>query len=331
MKKKIRNTYLREIMFSVILVTHNDAEIIETILQQTKSILSKNYSNYEIIIIDNGSTDLTLKNLQTIYKQIPHLKIIKLAKTYRVEVAYTAGLDNCIGDYAILFNFHLVSVSIIPDFFETLFKGYDIVALRFKEPLFSKWSVNGIFLSLLESLSKKKFSYEPAHVLGFTRKVITNFTRTKRKSRNFLYINNVMGFKKAIIECMPLQDTKNRKKRITFLQFLLTMIDILITNSFKPLRLLTVIGVFASLIFFFFSFFAIIFTFVFHTPIIQNELIAIIIFFSIVPLLLFSILAMIAEYIIRISEDTKNEPTYYVADEIDSPNILRTRKEMNIV
>jgi|SRR5882724_452016 len=330
MRKKIEDAYLREIVISIIVVTQNDADSIEDILQKINNVLSLHYPNYEIIIIDNNSFDQTLGKMQNICKNISNIKIIKLARIYDIDLAYTAGLDNCIGDYAILFNFHVAKPQIIPHFIETLVIGYDIVALRPTTILFPRWSPQGFSLSIIEKISQNKFTYEPVYLLAFTRKVINNATKIRRKNRNFLYINNVMGFKKTILE-YPLLSANKNVRAPNFLEFLFTVINIIIANSFKPLRLFTAIGVFFSFIFLLYCIILVVFAFLLNIYLIPKMVIGLTFIAGMMFFLLFSLLALLAEYIIRISEETKDEPLYFISDEIDKSIIIKNRKKTNII
>lgn len=323
MKKKIPETYLREIVVSVILVTQDDDGEIKNILEKIKNILATHYPNFEIIVIDNNSDDLTLVTMRELYKTIPHLRIIELAKRYTLDIAYTAGLDNCIGDYAILFNFHVTKPEAIPQFVEVLFQGYQSVSLRPQKGIFTTWSINGFLLLFLEKLSRNKFVYEPLFLVAFTRKIINNITKIRRKNRNFLYVSNAMGFKKIIVKSSTLFLKKQKGTNFNFFSFLLLVSDILITNSFKPLRLLVILGILVSLLFLIVSVLFLI------LPIKISNVFVILL--GAMFFFLFSLLAIIAEYLIRILEETRNEPLYFIEDEIDQSVVIKNRKRKNII
>lgn len=118
---------LQDTIISVIIITENDSDIIADILKQINEVLSKEYQNFEILVIDNYSSDDTVDKIRSIHRKIPHIRIIRLSKHYDTEIALTAGLDNCIGDYAVLFSIYTDPPSIIPVLIDELLATYDLV------------------------------------------------------------------------------------------------------------------------------------------------------------------------------------------------------------
>lgn len=320
MNKKFDEKILREIIISVIIITGNDENSIENTLKSVKQILSENYPNYEILIIDNNSKDRTIERIRRLYKQIPHIKIIQLSKTFSTDIAYTAGLDNAIGDYAILIDIHMVSPQNIPTFINKLFEGYDIVTGRPKKEA----------LSLVERFSKNYLNYEQIHLLAINRKVINILTKIKRKSRNFIYIiGSSIGFSKTTLEYSSTTN-KNKFKNPNLLKFFFILLDIIISNSFKPIRVLTAIGMFLSLMFLFYIGIMLVFALFLRTYFIPLNILSFASVIGAMFFILFSLLTLMSEYIIRILDESRNEPLYYISEEMDK-SVVTKGKKFNIV
>lgn len=83
---------MNNIKFSIIIPAYNVEKYIEKCIN---SILEQDYTNYEIIVVDDCSTDNTLNILKR-YKEI---KILSTPKNSRQGVARNIGLNNCTGDY----------------------------------------------------------------------------------------------------------------------------------------------------------------------------------------------------------------------------------------
>ena len=87
-------------LFSIIIPCYN----VERYLQRTMdSILNQVYSNFEIIAVNDGSTDTTLKLLQEIVQREPRVRIINQTNA-GVSVARNVGLANAIGTYVCFFD-----------------------------------------------------------------------------------------------------------------------------------------------------------------------------------------------------------------------------------
>ena len=83
---------MENIKFSFIIPTYNCTDFIENCLS---SIFLQTYKNYEIIVVDDCSTDNTVD----ILKKYDNIKILSTSKNSRQGAARNIGLDNCTGDY----------------------------------------------------------------------------------------------------------------------------------------------------------------------------------------------------------------------------------------
>lgn len=330
MRKKSNKIDYREIIITTIIVTNNDGQIIEKVLKETNEVLLKNYQNYEILIVDNNSCDDTIEKIRNLHRQIPHIKIIRLSKEASKDVAHTAGLDNCIGDYAVIFDSKVVSPTIIPDLINQVLEKYDIVIAKPKERTISRWSIGGLLLSIIEKLSTHGFSYEPIHLLAVNRKAINSITRIRRKSRNLSYISHSIGFRKNIMYYKPLKD-HGKVKTPNFFEILLMVTDIIISNSFKPIRILATTGMIVCLAFLLYVFSVVVAAVFFKVYFAPKGWVTLASIIGIMFFLLFSLLTLISEYIIRILNESRNEPLYFISDELDKSIINISGDKLNVV
>ncbi|MBR9919968.1 MAG: glycosyltransferase family 2 protein [Bacteroidetes bacterium] len=82
---------------SVVVCVYNEEDNVRPLIEQITEALEG--FNYEIIYVDDGSTDNTIKNLRAIPH--PHLKIIEFRKNYGQSLALMAGIDFASGDYIV--------------------------------------------------------------------------------------------------------------------------------------------------------------------------------------------------------------------------------------
>jgi len=186
--KKKRNNDFEDKIFSVVIVTDNDEKIIKERLRAINSTLSLLNANYEILIVDNNSVDKTIERITELDEVMKYVRILILSKPYEKEIAFTAGLDNCIGDFAILFDIHTDPVEMIPTMiFNQFTKGNEIIIGKMTEDTVERDLQSKILLSVVEKFSKQSLGYRQNYLMGLTRKVINSIIRTRRKSRNFGY------------------------------------------------------------------------------------------------------------------------------------------------
>ncbi len=86
-------------LMSLIIVNWNGKELLERCLN---SILKNTvYPNYEIIVVDNGSTD---GSTEIIEKKFPEVKLIKLEENVGFSKGNNIGIENANGEYLVLLN-----------------------------------------------------------------------------------------------------------------------------------------------------------------------------------------------------------------------------------
>lgn len=320
---------LNNIIVSVILITKNDGDIIEGRLKLIKEVLSK--VNLEILVIDSNSQDETVEKIRNLKSVIPYTRILILSKEYDPEVSLTAGLDNCIGDLAILFNLYTDPPKVIPNLIYKLLEGNDIVVGKIigevvKQSIFTKF-----FLNLVEKLSTRGFYYRQNFLTGLNRKAINSITRTRRKSRNFAYIHSLIGFRKAEFMYKATSIYKQKLRKENFFDIFFPILDTIVSNSYRPIRFLVLAGIVLSALFLLFVFVIVVLVVFFNMKhLVPPGWVSISTVVGSLFFLLFSVLALISEYMIRIMNETRNEPLYFIADEINQSVILQ-KKKANVI
>lgn len=142
---------MKAVEISIVVPCHNEEQNIEPLFREIKSAM-KNIS-YEVIFVDDGSTDSSYKILEKLYKSNSSVvKVIKLKKNYGQTFSWSVGFKNAKGKYVVTMDCDLQNdPKDIRKLIDEIKKGYDAV---------SGWRV-----SRQDSLSKKVYS------------IISNFVR----------------------------------------------------------------------------------------------------------------------------------------------------------
>jgi dolichol-phosphate mannosyltransferase len=85
-------------MFSLIIPIFNEEKLIDELLKRCVASIELFTDDYEIIIVDDGSTDLSLRNILIWQEQNSKIKILSLSKNFGHQAAFTAGLENAKGE-----------------------------------------------------------------------------------------------------------------------------------------------------------------------------------------------------------------------------------------
>lgn len=331
-KRLLRKSSLMGSVISVIILTGNDEDIIADRLKSIYEILIRIKKNFEILVVDNNSSDDTIEKIKDLRKIMRYTRILVLSKEYDTEIALTAGLDNCIGDFAILFDIYTDPPLIIEKLIQKLIEGKDIIIGKSTEEIRKLSLSSRLFMSLVKKLSTQGFYYRQNFLVALNRKAINSILRTRRKSRNFSYINSLIGFKKASIEYKNLKQFNYKLKNKGFFKIFFSVIDAVISNSFRPIRLLSFAGIFFSSAFLLYVFIIVILVVFFQMKgLVPQGWISVATVIGAMFFLLFSLLTIISEYIIRILSESRNEPFYFVSEEINQSVIFPEKQAANIL
>lgn len=121
--------------FSVIIPIHNEEENIPELYSRLVSVLEhvctvEGYSTeeFEIIMVDDGSTDTSWLLLQEFHEKDRRIKGIRFSRNFGHHIALSAGIDHAHGDSVILMDGDLQDIpEEIPKMYDELKKGYDLV------------------------------------------------------------------------------------------------------------------------------------------------------------------------------------------------------------
>jgi len=118
-----------KVQLSIIIPVYNEQGNLEVLNQQISQVMSKIDLSYEVIFIDDGSTDKSAKELSKIAEADMHIKIITLLMNYGQTQAIAAGVDNSFADIIITMDADLQNdPKDIPKLLVKINQGYDVVS-----------------------------------------------------------------------------------------------------------------------------------------------------------------------------------------------------------
>ena len=118
----------RDILISVAVPLFNEEESAPVLYEQLKTVLEALDVGYEIIFVDDGSSDNTFEVVKSIAENDPRLRIIKFRRNFGQTPAMSAGIDHAKGEIIITMDGDLQNDPLdIPKFIEEIQSGYDIV------------------------------------------------------------------------------------------------------------------------------------------------------------------------------------------------------------
>ena len=163
----------------------------------------KNYQ-FEIIIVNDGSTDCSLANLQAASKKDERITIIDLNRNFGKEIALTAGLDFANCDAAIIIDFDLQDPPhLILEFIKKWEEGFEsVVGIRSdrSSDSFLKRKTAEIFYSTYNIFSSIKITKNAGDCRLIDRKIIEQLKNLPERQRFMKGLLSWVGAKCAYID-----------------------------------------------------------------------------------------------------------------------------------
>jgi glycosyltransferase involved in cell wall biosynthesis len=114
---------------SIVIPAYNEEESLGYVLTDTLKDLPKAVISYEIIVVDDGSTDKTYSKLKKLHRKDKRVKIIRLRGTFGKSVALQVGFDHAKKDIIFTLDADLQdNPKEIPNFLKKIEQGYDLVS-----------------------------------------------------------------------------------------------------------------------------------------------------------------------------------------------------------
>ena len=303
------------LVVSVVAPLHNDGPIVTEFVDEVIAVLASQFQNYELILIDDGSTDNTHEFVSGILERYSCIRIIKLSQRYGDEIAIASGLDTAIGDVVVVMTPTSTPPSLIPEFVEECTTSEVVVVgirrSRQKDPLWLRVGAY-CFHFIAKRIFKIPITPNTTCFWVLPRPAVNAITRVKDKHRHLNLQISQLGFTKKEMPYEQIQRTPTQRYK-TPQDALEVAIDLIVSHSVHPLRVVTWLGLLAGT---FNALYVIYICLVYLTKdgvaegwttlSLQN---------SVMFFFVFLILVVMAEYLGRILRESTNRPLYHVISE----------------
>jgi glycosyltransferase involved in cell wall biosynthesis len=115
--------------YSIVVPFHNEEENVTILYARLKQVMEQAGDSFELVLVDDGSTDRTYKLLEEIAAVDSRVLIVKLRRNFGQTSALSAGFDHSSGEFVLAMDGDLQhDPNDIPAFLEKLDEGYDVVS-----------------------------------------------------------------------------------------------------------------------------------------------------------------------------------------------------------
>jgi len=272
--------------------------------------------SYELIFVDDGSTDASFEILKKLAAADPHTKGISLSRNFGHQIALMAGLDKSRGAVVVSLDADLQHPpSLIPVLYEKYRSGYDIVNTSRLDtagagPL--KKLSSRMFYSLLRSLSEVNLPAGSADFRLMSRTAVEALKSMPERDRFTRGMVNWLGFKQTYVDYEAPKRFSGTTK-YSLRKMMKLALDAITSFSPKPLRISLYLGMTAVIPCLFYSVYAIYRHFAGDTIEGWTSLLLVVLLFGGIQLIS---LGIIGEYLARVFTEIKARPLYIIKEVI---------------
>ncbi|SRR5581483_238725 len=307
---------------SVVVPVLNEERGLDPLLVRLRPVLDGLDLDWEIVFVDDGSTDRTLARLKGLNAQDKRIKAVSLSRNFGKEIAVAAGLSYARGDAVVLMDADLQHPpEMIADFVRNWRAGFEVVygrrVDRATDTFLQRWAA-WFFYTAFEKLSGTRLPEGAGDFRLLDRKAVNAMNRMRERVRFNKGLYAWMGFRSIGVpfQVPPRQDASGSRWRPR--QLVRFGIDGITSFTTVPLRVWSYLGLVISAFALCYAVVFLVKTLLFGTDLPGfPSLIISAMFFAGVQLLS---LGVIGEYLGRMYEEVKGRPLFLVAEELGIEN-----------
>ena len=317
---------------SIVVPLLNEQDNIQLLHSQITGALADKY-NYEVIYVDDGSTDKSIAVLTKLHRDDPRVRIIRFRKNFGQTAALSAGFTHAQGEIIVALDADLQNdPADIPKMIEKLHEGYDVVS-GWRKKRHDK-AITRRFPSKIANWLISTITGVRLHDYGCTLKAYRRevLAETKLYGEMHRFIPALASWSGANIA----EIVVNHRPRTAGVakygigrtwKVLLDLITVNFLGSFstKPIYVFGGLGLLSAIASIIFAFAVIYQKIVGGVDMTGNPLL-IVTAVSVIATIQFILMGLLAELLVRTYHESQNRPTYVIREIIESPQKKENEK-----
>ena len=304
-------------LLSVVAPVYNEVATIEQFYARVCSALQG--IRFEIVLVDDGSTDGSDRELQKLAMNDPRVRVVQLSRNFGHQTALTAGLDHARGDAVVMLDADLQDPpELIPKMLDHWRAGCDVIyAVREQRAGESRFKLTTArwFYALFDRLAQVELRHNAGDFRMLDRRALDALLAMRERNRFLRGMTVWVGYRQAAVPYM--RDPRYAgETKYTLGKMLRFSLDAISSFSHRPLQLATLLGFLISTL----AFIAIPVVVALrvagsYLPGFGSVTIAVLLLGGIQLIAL----GIIGEYVGRIYDEVKGRPLYLVRSRVNIP------------
>ena len=317
-------------MISIVVPCFNEEEVLRSTNRRLIDVLEQLSLKFEILYVDDGSTDATAEILRELQALDERIRVIRFSRNFGHQMAITAGLEHAAGDAVAIIDADLQDPpEVLADFVAKWMEGFQVVygvrTERDGETAFKLWTAK-IFYRTMGNLSDTEIPLDTGDFRLLDRRVVDALLAMPERDRFVRGMVSWLGFSQAAVPYRRAARAAGVTK-FSFFKMVKFATDGIVSFSILPLRLATWVGFAASGI----ALLGVLITVVERLMGVEGlvkgwaSVLVAILFIGGVQLICMGI---IGEYVGRIYGESKRRPLYVVRERLGFESAPQARAEL---
>ncbi|HUF87689.1 MAG TPA: glycosyltransferase family 2 protein [Thermohalobaculum sp.] len=300
---------------SIVVPMWNESAVLDSFFARLVPVLEGVTPRWEILCVDDGSTDDTYRRLEAFRASEPRIRLLRLSRNFGKENALSAGLDFAAGAAVIPMDADLQDPpELVPALVAKWREGYDVVLARRASRDGESWvkqSTARLFYRVIGRLSQVEIPENVGDFRLMDRRVVEALAALPERSRFMKGVFAWLGFRQVVIEYARAPRAEGTVKQNWPRLFALA-IDGIVSFSAAPLKIWSYIGFAIAAFAGIYGLYIIVRTLAFGTDVPGYASLMVVVLFLNGLVLLG--LGVIGEYLARIFTEVKRRPVYVIAN-----------------
>jgi dolichol-phosphate mannosyltransferase len=301
-------------LVSLVIPIFNEELLIDTLAERCLAAMQRISPDFEIVCIDDGSSDNSLSLLKKWHGKDNRIKVVTLSRNFGHQAAYTAGLTYAKGDYIAMMDGDLQDPpELLPAMHRKLVESNDEIDIVYgKRTKRGEELQKALSIRLFHKIFKQVSGIDAADNVGnfsmLNRRALQAFLCLEERNRYLPGLRFFIGFNQDYVE-YERDDRAAGEAKMTFGKLVRLALDALFSFSDMPIKLCFWTGVTGIFILFIAGIYAL-FSKITGTAYIGWSSLSLSIYFLGSVQLLF--LGVIGEYVFRIYRETQRRPIFLI-------------------
>lgn len=314
------------LFLSVVYVVRDQSQEIERVLTQASDYLAEIVSDYELVVVDNASTDDSVERLRHLTSDggLPNLQVYALTQEVDLDTASWVGAENALGDFVVVMDPFADDIGFLTKMLDCAVSGSDVVFAKNLQGAKQKFGyriASRIFNWMYKRLNGVNLTDEAPQFRVLSKKIVNFILQHKQPTLAYRHLPATGGFSRTNLHYSYQQvrgPTKSLTDSVDYGLRLLT------STTRAPMRLVTLLSFISASANLIYS------VYVVAIALFKDDVapgwISLSLQQSGMFFLISLVLLVLGEYILQMASLTSEGPEYHVAQEFTSANMTRLKK-----